>query len=143
MSRCWHTEISRCVEISIKGNVDSTIDGYEKTSRGRCVDFAKSREILDLEMSEGQNTEISMCQRFDMSKCEDEDMLICRNVSTLSDSNGIGNRKRIACLCLPLVSLQAFADYYLVNHEGDPLYLPVMTYHLLQAQVIQRFRKLM
>lgn len=32
-------------------------------------------------------------------------------------------------------SLQAVAEHYIMNHAEDPLYLPVMTYHLLQARV--------
>ncbi len=35
-------------------------------------------------------------------------------------------------LCCPS---QAVAEHYIMNHEDDPLYLPVMTYHLLQARV--------
>lgn len=30
---------------------------------------------------------------------------------------------------------QAVAEHYIMNHAEDPLYLPVMTYHLLQARV--------
>lgn len=29
---------------------------------------------------------------------------------------------------------QGVADYYINHHGEDPLYLPVMTYHLLQAE---------
>lgn len=31
--------------------------------------------------------------------------------------------------------MQAVAQHYIINHGEDPLYLPVMTYHLLQARV--------
>ena len=30
---------------------------------------------------------------------------------------------------------QAVAEHYITHHGDDPLYLPVMTYHLLQARV--------
>lgn len=34
----------------------------------------------------------------------------------------------------PTFYSQAVADYYINHHGEDPPYLPVMTYHLLQAE---------
>lgn len=41
-------------------------------------------------------------------------------------------------LTLRSASQQAIADYYIMGHGEDPLYLPVTTYHLLQARVSHR-----
>lgn len=42
---------------------------------------------------------------------------------------------------MPLASRteQAVADYYIANHRNDPLYLPIVTYHLLQAKVRKHY----